>query len=266
MSQIKNPVASIIIVNYNNAKYLKKSLNSAIKQSFKSKEVIVIDDISNDNSQKILEKYKNKIKLFINKKKTHIGSYDQINSYYNGILKSKGKYLFFLDSDDFFKKKKVEEIINKFKDSNSKKIIFDLPIYKYEKKLVFKKFIQKNFILSSWPRFTPQSCISIEKNYAIKIFKILKIKKYPTIWLDFRIAIITYLYLKKIFILYKYLTFYRQLNSSASKKYKTMSKNWWIRRKEAHEFFSNIATKLNIKTRLKPDEVITKLVNFFINE
>ena len=69
MSQIKKPIASIIIVNYNNAKYLKKSLNSAIKQSFKNKEIIVVDDISNDNSLKILEKYKKKIKFYINKKK-----------------------------------------------------------------------------------------------------------------------------------------------------------------------------------------------------
>jgi len=63
MSQIKKPIASIIIVNYNNAKYLKRSLNSAIKQSFKNKEIIVVDDISNDNSLKILEKYKKKIKF-----------------------------------------------------------------------------------------------------------------------------------------------------------------------------------------------------------
>ena len=69
MSQIKKPIASIIIVNYNNAKYLKKSLNSAIKQSFKNKEIIVVDDISHDNSLKILEKYKKKIKFYINKKK-----------------------------------------------------------------------------------------------------------------------------------------------------------------------------------------------------
>jgi len=80
MSQIKKPIASIIIVNYNNAKYLKRSLNSAIKQSFKNKEIIVVDDISNDNSLKILEKYKKKIKFYINKKKTNIGFYKQINS------------------------------------------------------------------------------------------------------------------------------------------------------------------------------------------
>lgn len=266
MNQIKIPEASIIIVNYNNAKYLEKSINSAIKQSFKNKEIIVIDDISKDNSLKILEKYKKKIKFYVNKKKTNIGSYDQINSYLKGILKSKGKYLFFLDSDDYFKKKKLETIIKKFNESYSKKILFDLPILKYKKKLIFKKFIQKNFILSPWPRFTPQSCISMERNYAIKIFKILKIKKFPTLWLDFRIAIITFLYFKKIFIFYKYLTFYRQLNNSASKKYKTMSKNWWIRRKEAHEFFLDISKKLNMRSRLTPDEIITKAVNIFINE
>ena len=266
MSQINNPLASIIIVNYNNAKYLEKSLNSAIKQTFKNKEVIVIDDISNDDSLKVLEKYKKKIKFYINKKKTNIGSYNQINSYYNGILKSKGKYLFLLDSDDYFKKKKVETIIKKFQETDSNKILFDLPVFKFKKKLVLKKFIQKSFILSSWPRFTPQSCISIERNYAIKIFKILNIKKYPTLWLDFRIATITFLYFKKIFIFHKYLTYYRQLNTSASKKYTTMSKNWWIRRKEAHEFFSNISKKLNVKNRITSDEVITKVVNIFINE
>ncbi len=266
MSQINNPLASIIIVNYNNAKYLEKSLNSAIKQTFKNKEVIVIDDISNDASLKILEKYKKKIKFYINKNKTKNGSYNQINSYYNGIRKSKGKYLFLLDSDDYFKKKKVETIIKKFQETNSNKILFDLPIFKFKKKLVLKKFIQKSFTLSSWPRFTPQSCISIERNYAIKIFKILNIKKYPTLWLDFRIATITFLYFKKIIIIHKYLTYYRQLNSSASKKYTTMSKNWWIRRKEAHSFFSNISKKLNVKKRITPDEVITKVVNIFINE
>ena len=41
MSQIKNPIASVIIVNYNNAKYLEKCLNSAINQTFKNKEIIL---------------------------------------------------------------------------------------------------------------------------------------------------------------------------------------------------------------------------------
>ena len=92
MSQIKNPIASVIIVNYNNAKYLEKCLNSAINQTFKNKEIIVIDDISNDNSLKILEKYKKKIKFYINKKKTKI-IYNQIN-YYNVILNQRKIFIF----------------------------------------------------------------------------------------------------------------------------------------------------------------------------
>ena len=45
-----------------------------------------------------------------------------------------------------------------------------------------------------------------------------------------------------------------------------MSKNWWIRRNEAHEFFTNISKKLNIKNRATLDKVSTKLINIFINE
>ena len=63
MDQIKKPIATIIIVNYNNAKYLKKSLISAINQTYKKKEIIVIDDISTDNSLQVLKKYKKKNKI-----------------------------------------------------------------------------------------------------------------------------------------------------------------------------------------------------------
>ena len=266
MDQIKKPIATIIIVNYNNAKYLKKSLISAINQTYKKKEIIVIDDISTDKSLEVLKKYKKKIKYYVNKKKTKYGSYNQIDSYYSGILKSKGKYLFLLDSDDYFKKDKVKSVVDKFNCSKSVKILFDLPILKFQKKIISKKFVQKNFLFSNWPRFTPQSCISLEKNYAKKIFKILKIKKYPTVWLDFRIATVSFLHFKQINIYDKYLTYYRQLNNSASKKYKTMSKNWWIRINEEHEFLTKISKKLNEKNRVTLDKVSTKLINIFINE
>ena len=205
MDKIKKQIATIIIVNYNNAKYLEKSLNSAINQTYKNTEIIVIDDISTDNSLQILKKYKKRIKYYNNKRKTIYGSYNQIESYYTGILKSKGKYLFLLDSDDYFKKDKVKSVVDKFNCSKSVKILFDLPILKFQKKIISKKFVQKNFLFSNWPRFTPQSCISLEKNYAKKIFKILKMKKYPTLWLDFRIATVSFLQFKQIYI-YSYLS------------------------------------------------------------
>ena len=78
-----NPIASIIIVNYNNAKYLNKSVNSALNQNYKSKEIIVIDDNSSDNSIKILQTYKKKI--FIIKKKRSLNM--EVTIRYNLILK-----------------------------------------------------------------------------------------------------------------------------------------------------------------------------------
>ena len=93
--QYKNPKTSIIIVNYNNAIFLSKSINSVLSQSYKFKEIIVVDDYSTDNSIKVLNKFKDKIIVLKNKKKTSEGSYNQINCYYKGFLKSKGDYLFF---------------------------------------------------------------------------------------------------------------------------------------------------------------------------
>ena len=188
----KNPLVSVIIANYNNAAFLDQCIKSILNQTYKNIEIIVVDDKSTDNSIDELYKYKNKIKIIKNKKKTRQSSYNQMNSYYNGYLKSKGKYLFFLDSDDYFKINKVKYLVNEFKKNNSK-LIFDLPILKYKKKIVFNKFKQKKFIFSSWPRFSPQSCISINKQYAKEIFKNLRVNKFESIWLDFRIAIYHFL-------------------------------------------------------------------------
>ncbi len=262
MKQKKNNLVSIIIVNFNNAKYLSKSLNSALNQNYKFKEIIVVDDMSTDNSVEILKKYKKKIKIITNKKKMLIGSYDQINSYYQGYLKSKGKYLFFLDSDDYFKKDKLKILIKEFELTKSN-ILFDLPIFKFKDQILKKKFKQKKFIISNWPRFSPQSCISVKKNYAEEFFKILKIKKFNTVWFDFRLAIYSFLKYGDIKVIKKYLTYYRQLDNSASKKYKTFSKSWWHRRKEAHEYLSFVSKKLNKKEKISIDKVLTKIINEF---
>ena len=66
------PLITIFITNHNYGKFLKKSITSALKQSYKNFEIIIIDDCSKDDSAKILknfEKFKN-IRIFFNKKKT----------------------------------------------------------------------------------------------------------------------------------------------------------------------------------------------------
>ena len=154
-------------------------------------------------------------------------------------------------------------MVNQFKQTKAN-LIFDLPIIKFKKKIVFNKFKQKRFIFSSWPRFSPQSCISINKQYAKEIFKNLRVNKFESIWLDFRIAIYHFLKNKELIIINKYLTYYRQLDNSADKKFKTLSKNWWFRRGQAHEFVDYFSIKLNQNIKINLDKLITKLVIFFL--
>ena len=130
MKQNKTLV-SILIINYNNAKYLKKAVQSCLQQTYNNIEILIFDDKSKDNSASVLRKFsKNKkIKIYFNlRTKKSIAAFDARNGYYYLFNKSKGDIICLLDSDDFFHKKKILEIVNFF-DKNKKKIFYK--IYQY---------------------------------------------------------------------------------------------------------------------------------------
>ena len=107
---------SVIVPVYNTENYLEKCLDSLVKQTLKDIEIIVINDCSTDNSKKILEKYKNKynnIKLINNTKNKGIGYNRNL-----GIEKAKGKYVSFIDSDDYVEHNMLEEMYNKAEKEN----------------------------------------------------------------------------------------------------------------------------------------------------
>lgn len=85
----------IIIPNYNNDKWLDKCLNSVFNQTFKDFKVIVIDDVSTDNSIEIIKEYP--VKLITNKYRVYNGGARNLGIRY----KVKSNYTFFLDSDDW---------------------------------------------------------------------------------------------------------------------------------------------------------------------
>ena len=76
-----------------------------------------------------------------------------MNSYYEGFKRSKGKYIFFLDSDDYFKINKVTKVIKAF-DKHFSNVIFDLPIIKTKNKLEYKRFKQKIHIFQHTKIYT----------------------------------------------------------------------------------------------------------------
>lgn len=97
---------TIIIANYNNAKYLPKLLESIMESSFLPEEIILVDDCSSDNSKQILGKYQKEISIlkcfFLDK---NVGVANARNL---AIQNTKTKYLAIIDSDDYIHPEKIK--------------------------------------------------------------------------------------------------------------------------------------------------------------
>ena len=98
------PKFSIIIPVYNTSKYLDKCLESVFKQTNKDFEVICINDGSTDDSLEVLNKYKEDVKI-INQE--NLGLSEARN---NGVKNATGKYLLFIDSDDYIDKLLLQKL------------------------------------------------------------------------------------------------------------------------------------------------------------
>ena len=114
MLKNKNQI-DIILPNYNSSKFLKQTLNSIIMQTYKNWKLIIIDDCSDNKTKNILKKYSKdkRIKMFWLKKNNGAGF---CRNY--GIKKSKSPYVAFIDSDDVWKKNKLEKQIIFMKKNN----------------------------------------------------------------------------------------------------------------------------------------------------
>jgi len=258
------PKVSVLVINHNNAKFIPQCINSIINQTYSNYEIILFDDNSNDESLKIIKKlYKKKnFVLILNKKNSQFGSFNQMNGYYQALKKSKGEIIFFLDSDDFFHPNKIKIITDVYKKNVSKNVIMDMPIYKYPKKNIKKKI--KSVLLNNyWPNFSPQSCITMRRDFALKVFKNINFKKFNDIWLDFRISVYAH-YKDKIYIISKHLTYYRQSISQVSSNFNFFGTNWWRRRYQAHQYIKYFFKSHNIYHKKNLDYIICKFVNLFL--
>jgi len=105
---------SIITINFNNAKGLKKTFESVVCQSYSSLEFIVIDGGSKDGSKEYIESNDNYIDYWVSE--SDRGIYHAMNK---GLNVATGDYCFFLNSGDFFYDKHVLESVAKNINPNS---------------------------------------------------------------------------------------------------------------------------------------------------
>lgn len=113
---MNQPLVSIIMPLYNSEKFIRETLDSILKQTYKNFEVLITDDLSKDKGPKIVLEYQKKdsrIKYF--KLSKNSGAAVARN---NSIEKSLGKYIAFLDSDDIWKENKLEKQIDFMEKNN----------------------------------------------------------------------------------------------------------------------------------------------------
>jgi glycosyltransferase involved in cell wall biosynthesis len=108
----ENPLVSVIIPSYNSAKYVVDAVDSALEQVYRPIEVIVVNDGSTDDTDRILEPYvkTNQIRYFY---QPNGGLASARNA---GLKMAEGKYVALLDSDDLFLPKKIERQIEHLED------------------------------------------------------------------------------------------------------------------------------------------------------
>lgn len=114
---------SVIIPVYNVEKYLKECLESVVNQTLNDIEIICIDDGSTDSSPSILKEYQNNDERFIIINQENSGPGAARN---RGIKEAKGKYTYFLDSDDYLELDALEKLYDVGEKTDVDFIIFKL--------------------------------------------------------------------------------------------------------------------------------------------
>ena len=179
---------SIIVPIYNASKYLKKCLDSLVNQTKKELEFILINDGSTDDSESIIKNYSDtRIKYF--KRSNHgIGKTRNF-----GINKSTGKYIMFLDSDDYLEENACEVLYKKIDKERLDLVVCDFYRVVNDSKVIEKNTSFKNTSLKDNPNLllnvnlAPWNKIyrsDLIKNNNIKFIEDLKYEDAPFVVLS----------------------------------------------------------------------------------
>jgi glycosyltransferase involved in cell wall biosynthesis len=156
----------IILPVYNSKKYIVPTINSIVRQSFKSWNLIIIDDCSNDGTYEILQqiqkKYNKENKIFLYRQNINQGQAAARNL---GLKKSKSIFIAFIDSDDLWEKNKLKKQIRFMKDNNYKFTYSDYISFKNNNKKIV--IVPNNYDYNSFIKNTSiaTSTMIIKRNF-----------------------------------------------------------------------------------------------------
>lgn len=140
-----NVKVSVIVPVYNTENYLKRSIDSLLKQSLKELEILIVDDGSTDNSGKILDeyalKYPEKIKVF------HKENGGQATARNLALKHCSGEYIGFLDSDDSQKPDMYEKMYRKAKEIDADYVCcgYEEVCYQDNKKIILNDYVASKY-------------------------------------------------------------------------------------------------------------------------
>ncbi len=107
-------LVSVVVPCYNIEKYVEKCIDSILNQTYENLEIILVDDGATDNTGKILDKIKDKRVKVIHQKNAGLSAARN-----SGLKIATGKYVCFIDGDDFIDEKYVETLLNFAEKSDS---------------------------------------------------------------------------------------------------------------------------------------------------
>ena len=154
---MKMSLISVMMPTYNNAKYIKQAIESIYAQNYDNIEIIVVDDGSTDNTKGIVQQYKD-IKYFYIE---HKGISVARNT---ALEKSKGEYIAFLDSDDYWLPNKLNTQMQYFKDHPDCEIVFTKyeNFFEDEKLKTNKRAMHEKMMEKFLKQYLPSSVIKKE--------------------------------------------------------------------------------------------------------
>jgi glycosyltransferase involved in cell wall biosynthesis len=139
-----NPEVSVVIPAYNAAKFIAMAIDSALAQSYKPSEIIVVDDGSQDNTRSIVEQYENKVRYF---HQTNAGPAAARNM---GVREARGEWIAFLDSDDYWDRDHLKLLLKHAQDHPEAVLIYCGKIWVDEEGNLIQNSFKQTQFPSGW--------------------------------------------------------------------------------------------------------------------